>query len=514
MVYYRKKIIKNVFLLLFAAVLGAGCKKSKNPPEVISGNATVTYTESTDDFANPERGFFRFTEVRASAYTPLVQSQLQLWRGLTSADGGNYQVYSTIIYRNFIMDIFKNAPLSAAFLQSVKNDFDIARAAGVKLIPRFAYTTTVTSGSCPEQFICAPYGDAPKNIILQHLTQLKPILTNAADVIAVVQMGLIGTWGENYYTDYFGDASRNGQGKLLDNNWQDRNEVIRALLDAVPVDRMIQVRSPQTKQRFVYGINATVNAAAMMESEAFNGTDKARIGYHNDCFLSGVDDYGTYDDYGNSSTPRQNANVVLRAYTKLDSKYVAVGGETCDDTYSPQNDCEPAGMAETEMAAYHYSYLNCAYNNAVNNDWQTNGCMLNIRKKLGYRFVLKEFVYPKEITAGSSMAFTLTVNNIGYASPFNERPVKLILKNKISGQEVQYTLSTDIRKWFSGTIKIETAIATGASLTAGVYDMYLYMPDKYSSIAAKPEYAIRLANTDLWDAVTGYNKLQATVTVK
>jgi hypothetical protein len=156
--------------------------------------------------------------------------------------------------------------------------------------------------------------------------------------------------------------------------------------------------------------------------------------------------------------------------------------------------------------------LNCAYNNAVNNDWQTNGCMLNIRKKLGYRFVLKEFVYPKEVAAGSSFAISLTVNNAGYASPFNERPVKFILKNS-AGQEFVYTLNTDIRKWFSGTTKIETTIPADASLKAGTYDMYLYMPDKYSSITSKPEYAIRLANADVWDAATGYNKLLATIKV-
>jgi Domain of unknown function (DUF4832)/Domain of unknown function (DUF4874) len=514
--FNKESIFKSVLLIATISILWLACSKSKNPAPVPTdnGTATVTYTESQDDFPNPERGFMRYTETRGSNYTALSQTQLQQWRDLRSADGGNYQIYTTIVFRYFVMDIFKNSALSAVFLQSVKNDFDIARAAGVKLIPRFVYTTTVTPGNCPEGFICTPYGDAPKNIVLQHLAQLKPVLAASADVIAVVQMGLIGTWGENYYTDYFGDASGNGQKKLLDNNWTDRNEIIRALLDAVPADRMIQVRYPQIKQRFLGGVNIAVTAAPMTETDAFTSTDKARIGYHNDCFLAGTDDYGTYEDYGNSSSPRQSANTVLRTFTKADSKYVAVGGETCDDAYSPQNDCEPAGMAETEMANYHYSYLNCAYNNAVNNDWQTNGCMLNIRKKLGYRFVLKEFIYPKEITSGSSMPITLTVNNIGYASPFNERPVKLILKNKTSGQEVVYTLNTDIRKWFTGTTKVELTIPITASLTAGSYDMYLFMPDKYASIASKPEYAVRLANTDLWDAVTGYNKLLAAVTVK
>jgi Domain of unknown function (DUF4832)/Domain of unknown function (DUF4874) len=513
---FKSKLVVAFSLIICSAIIWTSCKKNKtsDPTPIDNGTATVTYTESQDDFPNPERGFMRYTETRASNYTALSQTQLQQWRDLKTADGGNYQVYSSIVFRYFIMDVFKNSALSAAFLQAVKNDFDIARAAGVKLIPRFAYTTTTTTGGCPEAFNCPPYGDAPKSIVLQHLAQLKPVLATSADVIAVVQMGLIGTWGENYYTDYFGDASQNGQSKLLDNNWNDRNEIITALLDAVPADRMIQVRIPQAKQRFVYGINAPVSAAPMTEAEAFTGSNKARIGYHNDCFLGSADDYGTYDDYGNSSTPRQSANTTLRTFAKADSKYVAAGGETCDDAYSPQNDCEPAGMAETDMAAYHYSYLNCAYNNTVNNDWQTNGCMLNIRKKLGYRFVLKEMVYPKEVKAGNSMAISLTVNNIGYASPFNERPIKLILKNKTSGQEVTYTLNTDIRKWFTGSRKIDLTIPTDASLAIGTYDMYLFMPDKYASIAIKPEYAIQLANVNLWDAATGYNKLLASVVVK
>ena len=79
--------------------------------------------------------------------------------------------------------------------------------------------------------------------MLQHIAQLKAIFKQAADVIAVMQMGFIGTWGENYYTDHFGDASQNTPvQKLLDHNWRDRIDVLKALLDAVPKDRMVQVR--------------------------------------------------------------------------------------------------------------------------------------------------------------------------------------------------------------------------------------------------------------------------------
>ncbi|WP_449437745.1 DUF4874 domain-containing protein [Pedobacter steynii] len=121
------------------------------------------------------------------------------------------------------------------------------------MVPRFrVYRATARAGNCPEGFICPTYGDAAKSIVLGHIEQLKPLLTENADVIACVQLGFIGTWGENYYSDFFGDASLNGgqESKLTDQNWRDRIEVLKALLAAMPADRMVQVRYPQFKQRF------------------------------------------------------------------------------------------------------------------------------------------------------------------------------------------------------------------------------------------------------------------------
>jgi len=321
-------------------------------------------------------------------------------------------------------------------------------------------------------------------------------------------------WGENYYSDYFGDASGNSIGKFTDKNWADKNEVLKALLDAVPADRMIQVRTPQLKQRYVYGVNAPTNSAALTEAESFNETDKSRIGFHNDCFLSSPSDYGTYDDYGNSSSPRSSGNI-LKPYMMEDSRYVAVGGETCDDTFSPYNDCESAGNAQTEMRNMHYSFLNCAYNNDVNNDWQTGGCMDAIKQNLGYRFVLRTGIYPHTAVEGGKLfSFTLNIENTGYASPYNERTVKLIMRNKQNGAEFSFEVDTDIRKWFSGNTSLKITTLKQADMPTGLYDLFLYMPDKHESIKSRTEYAIRLANTNCWEEITGYNKLGFTVEVK
>jgi hypothetical protein len=511
---------KNIWLVIIVIALStigfAECNKVGNPIIYIPpATDTVLYVESDSDFANPERGFYRATETYVENYEPLDISQMKQWRTLQQADGGNYKIYSTLVFRNIILEGYTHKNLPQNILNNIGNDFKSARQAGVKLILRFCYTITENSGSCPEGFICPPYGDAPKNIVLKHISQLKPLLQNNADVIACMQMGFIGTWGENYYSDYFGDPSSNGKGKLTDKNWKDKIEVLRALLDALPQTRMIQVRTPQMKQRYVYGVNAPTSSPALTEAEAFTGTDAARIGFHNDCFLSSPNDYGTFDDYGNSSTEHQDAYAVLHAYAAADGKYVAVGGETCDDIYSPENDCEPAGKAQTEMRNMHYSFLNCAYNNDVNNDWQTGGCMNAIKKNLGYRFIVRKAIFPKEpVKAGMQLSFTLNIENVGYASPYNARPVQLIMRNQSTKEEFVYTIDTDIRKWYSGLSSITVKIITQNNMPSGNYDLLLNLPDAYSSLSSNPAYSIRFANANTWESTTGYNALNKSIAIQ
>jgi hypothetical protein len=513
----KKSFVYILSVLCFITIFFfAQCSKLDKPAVYTPAKTdTIFYNRSDSDFANPERGFFRFTETNADNYEPLNVDQMKTWRTLQKADDGNYKVYSSLIFRNIVLTGYNYKDLSQDILTNINNDFTAAREAGVKLIVRFCYTVTANSGSCPEGFICPKYGDAPKNIVLNQIAQLKPLLQNNADVIACLQMGFIGTWGENYYSDYFGDPSSNGKGKLTDKNWSDKREVLKALLDALPQSRMIQVRTPQMKQRYVYGADAPTSSAALTDAEAFTETDAARIGFHNDCFLSSPNDYGTYDDYGNSSSPHRDAYSVLHAYAAADGRYTVVGGETCDDTYSPQNNCENSGKAQTEMNNMHYSFLNCAYNNDVNNDWQTGGCMDAIKKNLGYRFVLYNAIFPAEpVQAGMQLAFILNLENVGYASPYNARPVKLIMRNKNNSREFVFDIDTDIRKWYTGNVSVEVKLITDAAMPAGDYELYLFMPDAYKSLAQRPEYAIRLANENMWDHATGYNNLSETVTIK
>ena len=492
------------------------CSKLDSPPLYTPESLDTTYyEESTADFPNPERGFYRYSETYVNGYTPLDINVMKGWRNLQPADDGNYEIYTTLLFRYIILKGYTKKDLPQTLLDNIQSDFDAIRAAGLKVILRFCYTVETNAGLCSEGFVCPPYGDANKENVLNHIAQLKPLLQKNADVIACMQMGFVGIFGENYYSDFFGDPSSNGNGKFVDANWINKNAVLAALLDALPKDRMIQVRTPQMKQRFVYGADAPTSVAALTESEAFSETDKARIGFHNDCFLSSPDDYGTFDDYGNSSSPRRPGGPTMRTYMMNDGKYGPVGGETCDDTYSPDNDCESSGKAQTEMSDMHYSFLNSAYNSDVNNDWVSGGCMEAIKKNLGYRFVLNKTIFPtKAVKAGKQFSFCIFLNNIGYASPYNERPAYIIMKNNNTGQIFQFDTDIDVRRWYSGYISVKQSITTKNDMPKGIYDMYLFLPDKYASISNRVEYAIRLANDNVWDNATGYNKLNFSITVE
>jgi hypothetical protein len=479
---------------------------------------TVTYTPSNQDIVNPDRGFYHpVAPASGNSFANLdLQGLINKRTTPFTPYQANYSVRTSLVFRYYLLDAFTGTDtISAAYLNDLQTDFNIARQAGVKMIIRFAYTISPNT-SCGAA-ACPPYGDVPKSRVLAHIAQLKPYLQNNADVISVVQAGFIGVWGENYYTDHFGDPSPNGDGRILDSNWVKRNEVLSAVLDAVPADRMVQVRYPQLKQRYVYGIDAPVSSGPLTMGQAYQQTDIARIGFHNDCFLASPSDFGTYTDYGTSSSFPMDRINTLKSYFADDGQYTVVGGETCFDGYSPENDC--SGDALTDLESLHYSFLNSDYNNAVNNDWQTDGCMDEIKRRLGYRFVMQDGTYPTDQAAGNTMDFVLHIENEGYAAPFNERSLRLILRNTGNGSIAQLPVSgtnVDSRYWRPGTTTtLNGQVEIPVDVPPGDYELLLHIldPSNNNAIADRPEYSIQMANDGTWEANTGYNKLLHTIEI-
>ena len=338
-----------------------------------------------------------------------------------------------------------------------------------------------------------PYGDAPKSRVLKHIAQLRPILRANADVIATVQAGFIGLWGEGYYTDYFA-ADPADPGTLTDQDWANRREVFLALLHALPPNRTVQLRTMLMKQKATG--RPTGVEGALTEDEAFTGTAAARIGHHNDCFLASPDDFGTF---------LSDPITLDQEYLAQDSKFVPVGGETC--TVNPPRSEWPS--AEAEMARYHYSYLNTDYNQDVLDSWGDH--IVDAQRRLGYRFRLTEGTLhrrgpSRQVVRGRPRRAQRRVRRAVQpacrpADPAWGAPV------------VRGTASTtDPRRWAAGATT-DLAITACAAVPPGRYRLLLDLPAPERRLRSNAAYAIQLANEGVWDADTGANDLGQTLVV-
>lgn len=451
----------NILLITLSCLLAVNsCKKHETVNQVMEME-NITYQPTDEIFANPERGFYKYSFIElGSGSGALSQSLISGYR--------NNGI--SLVMRYFNLKNFKDKALSAEVLSEIDSDFETARRAGIKIIPRFSYSQSENEP------------DAPLAIILQHLDQLKPVLTKNADVIFTVQAGLIGSWGEWYYT----------ANNL--NNAESRGAVIKKLLEILPETRTIQLRTPAYKQQYFKR-----NTPLTLE-EAFSGSENSRVGHHNDCFLASPDDYGTYVD------PEQD-----KAYLNQECLFVPIGGETC-----PPNGVDPATStkAQNDMRYLRWSYLNDDYYNGVNNTWITQGGMDNIKRELGYRFELTSGEYSNKVKPGGTFISRILIKNLGYAPLYNPRLVELILQNRKTGEKFMINVDVEPRLWQPlQTNVIETEVGLPADMPEGDYKLYLHLPDPEPAIYGKPAFSVRLANENVWEAPTGYNNLNAVINI-
>ena len=257
---------------------------------------------------------------------------------------------------------------------------------------------------------------------------------------------------------------------------------------------MVQVRTPAYKTEYFQ------RTTPLKQDEAFSMQNIARVGFHNDCFLASWNDYGTYTDVTTD-----------KAYLNKECLYVPIGGETCPpDGISPAD----ATKAQNDMRYLRWSYLNEDYYHGVNDQWIIQGGMDNILRELGYRFQLISGEYTDKVAQGNSFTARIILKNLGYASLFNPRLVELVLKNIQSNEVYKVKLDVEPSLW-KPLVENEVVAAIGIpkDMPNGEYELYLNLPDPEETLYANPDYSIRLANKDVWEETTGYNKLGVKVQV-
>jgi hypothetical protein len=451
---------------LMAGMLAADPARAGVADTTALALTSVRYAAATGDVPNPERGFYR------TAGSPTDLAGLEAYRS---------QGY-TVVHLDVDLGAYRSGPLPAAFLDQVAADFSHARTAGVKLIVRFAYDFTAAGQ------------DAPLDVVLTHIRQLSPVLHANADVTASVEAGMIGAWGEwhdssnqlinNFETDFGNEVNAATRA------------IYSALLDAVPASRMIAVRTPRYKWE-LFQTKAHVDPA-----EAYSGSAVSRTGFHNDCFLANSTDYGTYAN-----------RAADEAWLSTETRFVVQTGETCaaDQDAAPYIACP---NAVRELRAQHWSTLNEEWNPAVYQTWAQQGCLSAVRQDLGYRFRLVDATAGSQVAPGQELRLQLTVANDGFATPYNPHPVEVVLRNTVTGNEVHLPTAADPRWWIPGqTTLVHADVRVPAGLTSGTYQVLLNLPDPASTLRARPDYAIRMANQDTWEPATGYNDLHMAVGV-
>ncbi len=475
-------------------------------PPATGPTTTANYAQSLENFPNPERGFAFENDVAWPAQTPwgfcgqgdnFAQYNYTAWNDPLNLDflrQERAQGRAVVMSRYHIAD-FRNRDLTAEYLNFLQRDFDTARQAGVKIGMRFAYNY--------------PMGgpDAPLAIILRHIQQLQPLFAKNADVIAYLETGFVGCWGEWHHSanGLTGDnTSRDGY--ISDGGRQ----IVDALLGALPSDRMIAIRYPRLKFDY-FGSNDWLPIAPLTASQAFSGSNRARIGHHDDCFVCSDTHGGAYFN------PRGDLGEVPR-FLEPENLFVVQEGEPGDVEADPN-----LGSCQTilqELSSKHWSVVglfNLASSASVIQRWKRDGCYDEISRNLGYRYRLLTSEVSSRATRGSGLLAKFSITNDGWANMYNPRMVELVLRSQTTGAVRRLKIFDDARLKmpFPGeTRNLEATVNVPTDLEAGKYDVLLALPDPTSSLHDRPEYAIQLANQSVWESNTGWNKLGHTLEIQ
>lgn len=498
--------------------------------------------ESATGLLNPERGyrhelFFGFGRGETIAYgpggVPLIRTNVLAnplpagwgsWGhtlfGVTDGQRGysdahvvqamrDWGQYGTTVFQGYCyLDPWTNQPLPNEMLERLTASFASLRNSGFKVLLRFAYEKDMSRTS----------GPTPATII-QHAGQLAPVLQANADVLYVLQEGFIGAWGE-------------GHSSAIPPTWDDRNNILGAVLDALPTNRLTTVRINAYKQAYL----ASNSLPSLTAALAYTTNAAARIGFDDDGFLAGSTDGSTFANAGPGDPDFD--------YWTKDSPWVPVDGELFwSDQSWPSGTASVNGwVAALRLRMHHYTTFSLAHSSSAYEGrpysmdaWKTqavsrvmvesakmplsdgyfestNGSSVTrsafayIRDHLGYRVELVSAVLPKSITTSNALDLELRLYNRGFSSPVNSRPVWLVLLDQKNRVCAEWPTGVDARSWQPWTPadtqygvnlhRVKASVNLPAFTQPGPYRLALWLPDNSETLHHDARFAVRCANRD------------------
>lgn len=446
---------------------GSGGQALSLTPWPVQARWALSPAPSDADFPNPDRGFYA-----AGAADFLSGSDPDSLRQA-------YAAGRRLVLARVQLDAWRDADLPASFLAALQDRLVQVRAAGMKVTLLFNYDFSEAGQ------------DASAQRIRSHLQQLKPVLAAHADVIPFMRAGFIGAWGE-WHSSAAGNSCTGRPGSEACAAAEAARLLVRdALLENVPETTQIGMRYPADLLRWYP-----------------DPAQQSRLGLHNDCFLAGPSDTGTY------TRPGQ------REYVQALSARTAFGGETCVNGQTPERDTCADILAEGRQ--YHLAWLNADYAPSVIEGWKTQGCLAQVSAFMGYRLQLDALAHAGEVARGEGLNFDVDLRNVGWARFFTARRLTVMLRHRVTGATWSGAAG-DLRELppqATASSRILVTVSVPAGAQAGDHEVWLGVPDVFAATQGDPRFAVRFANADaphglqVWSPALGRFRTGSTVRVR
>jgi len=409
----------------------------------------------------------------------------------------------------------------------VTNELLPARAAGAKVVFRPRYDKDDgpnTPSDCTIDGVRVFHADRPSGttgvaqlaIQKNHIEAIAGMLEDYKDVIGYIQAGYLGHWGEWNTASGYGPTnapflySRTLRAAVID--------YVLERYEAHHILQFVELRRPQFAR------------------EVLARNPAARVGSHNDCFMTNSSDSGTFSNYvDNDDTPESDdadfsSSTEAKNWALANLTGASFGGETCpltgESTTDMQNpiyhterwrDCDKmigTGGETSEPGSFGMDYVNGSYAVDAVPVWSApGGCYDEIRRKLGYRFEVLRVEYPQTVGAGQPFTIEIDVTNTGWSALHKPRTAMIVLRD---GSTVASHVPTNsaTATWLPGTTT--TLVVNANAPSAGTYNVRLAIPDP--DALTNTDYAVKLATKrgglNVFDDNTGENDLGVEILVE
>lgn len=488
-----KGVLRALSVLAAAACMGIGLSVFGRTAEAEAKSGMkdsgLNYAESTENFVNPERGFYQALSVTIPADTETAWWTQSFFAGYTNTFG--------VLHLRLGLENFSSAaggrdgPISEAALVALSATLDNLRKAGGTAIVRFSYNVNglTSNGKYLEN-------EPSMERIEEHIAQLGGVLAENADVVTAVETGMLGPWGEQHSTALAGSGA------------ETYYRLVEAWLKIIPESRTVSVRRPLY---YIYWANMkygkSLTTDTLSEDVSAEGTDAYRVGVYNDGYLGSSSDLGTFTNRGEET-----------AWLSAQAAHTLYGGEVVADSETgllgSYND---ADYLEREAFVTHTSYLNIAWNDQVISAWQRSAYdgadslyagksdYDYIAAHLGYRLVLRKSELSASVSPGGVLRLAGEIENVGFGNVVNRKNVQLILASET--EKYVCSVAWDVRDTVSREVcGYDWRFRLPSDAAPGNYAVYIRIRDAEEKTLSTVR-SIRFANEDIFVASLGANKL-------